>query len=94
MVFFSSSLSVVQFWLLGRIPEEYALISGALSLVFSVIGLQVIQTIITKYGRVSLIVFAVSTVMGISAVLMAFFGSWDVLIELEDGDYMGFRSPC
>lgn len=94
MVFFSSSLSVIQFWLLGRIPEEYALISAALSLVFSVIGLQVIQTIITKYGRVSLIVFSVSIVMGISAALMAFFGSWDVLIQIEQGDYMGFRSPC
>ncbi|KAI5070138.1 hypothetical protein GOP47_0014481 [Adiantum capillus-veneris] len=94
MVFFSSSLSVVQFWLLGRIPEEYALISAALSLVFSVIGLQVVQTIIIKYGRVSLIVFAVSIVMGISAVLMALFGTWDVVIQVRQGEYMGFRSPC
>lgn len=94
MVFFSSSLSVVQFWLLGRIPEEYALISAALCLVFSAIGLQVIQAIITKYGRVCIIVFAISTVMGISALLMVFFGSWDVVTQLEDGEYMGFQSPC
>ncbi|MCO5556891.1 hypothetical protein L7F22_010445 [Adiantum nelumboides] len=94
MVFFSSSLSVIQFWLLGRIPEKYALTSSAISLVFSFIGLQLVHTIIVKYGRVSLIVFSVSIVMGISAALMAFFGTWEVLDQIEQGDYMGFRSPC
>lgn len=94
VVFFSSSLSVVQFWLLGRIPEDYALASAALSLVFSVIGLRLIQTVIVKYGRVSVIVFSVSIVMGISAALMACFGSWDVWIQIQQGAYMGFRTPC
>lgn len=94
MIFFSSSLSVIQFWLLGRIPEKYALISAALSFVFSVIGLQVIKTLIAKYGRASLIVFAVSIVMGISAALMLFFGSWDVINQIKEGAYLGFGSPC
>lgn len=94
MVFFSSSLSVIQFWLLGRIPQVYALASASLALVFSAIGLLVIHTVISKYGRVSFIVFSVSTVMGISAVLMALFGSWDVIVQIEQNAYMGFRSPC
>ncbi|MCO5560657.1 hypothetical protein L7F22_014274 [Adiantum nelumboides] len=74
MVFFSSSLSVVQFWLLGRIPQLYALASACVALVFSVTGILVIHAVISKYGRVSLIVFSVSTVMAISAVMMACFG--------------------
>ncbi|KAI5084435.1 hypothetical protein GOP47_0000604 [Adiantum capillus-veneris] len=94
MVFFASSLSAIQFWLLGRIPKEITLVSAALALVCSVVGVQGIQTIIKKYRRVSLIVFAVSIVMGLSAALMAIFGSWDVVIQIEQGEYMGFRSPC
>ncbi|KAI5080051.1 hypothetical protein GOP47_0005530 [Adiantum capillus-veneris] len=94
MVFFSSSLSVIQFWLLGRIPELYALASASVALVFSMTGMLVIHTVISKYGRVSLIVFSVSTVMGISAILMAFFGTWDVIVQIEQNAYMGFRSPC
>ncbi|KAH7373546.1 hypothetical protein KP509_17G061700 [Ceratopteris richardii] len=94
MVFFSASLSVIQFWLLGQIRSVYALVSASLALVFSVIGLSVIQTVISKYGRCSLIVFSVSTVMGISAVLMAFFGTWDVIVQIEEHAYMGFHSPC
>ena len=94
VVFFSSSLSVVQYWLLGRIPELYALVSAALALVFSVIGLHLVQTFIIRYKRVSLIVFSVSTVMGISALLMAGFGSWDAWVQLKEGDYMGFEMPC
>ncbi|MCO5551387.1 hypothetical protein L7F22_004890 [Adiantum nelumboides] len=94
MVFFASSLSVIQFWLLGRIPGEYALTSSALSLVFSFIGLQMVHTIIVIYGRVSLTVFSLSIVMGISVAFMAFFGTWEVLDQIQQGDYMGFRSPC
>jgi uncharacterized membrane protein YfcA len=94
VVFFSASLSVVQYWLLGRIPELYALACAGLSLVFSIIGLLLVQTFISRYGRVSLIVFSVSTVMGISAVLMAGFGTWDAWLQLQEGDYMGFELPC
>ncbi|MCO5575000.1 hypothetical protein L7F22_028797 [Adiantum nelumboides] len=94
MVFFSSSLSVVQFWLLGRIPQLYALASACVALVFSVTGILVIHAVISKYGRVSLIVFSVSTVMAISAVMMACFGTWDVIEQIEQNAYMGFRSPC
>ncbi|KAH7373560.1 hypothetical protein KP509_17G062400 [Ceratopteris richardii] len=94
MVFFSGSLSVIQFWLLGQIRLVYALVSASLALVFSVIGLSIIQTVIARYGRFSLIVFSVSTVMGISAVLMTFFGMWEVIIQIEQHAYMGFNSPC
>ncbi|KAJ7538545.1 hypothetical protein O6H91_11G053800 [Diphasiastrum complanatum] len=94
LVFFSSSLSVVQFWLMGRIPIEYATIFATLCFAFSGLGLLILQRAITKYGRASLIVFCLSFVMGLSAILMAFFGSLDVWGQYSRGEYMGFHAPC
>ncbi|KAJ7538546.1 hypothetical protein O6H91_11G053900 [Diphasiastrum complanatum] len=94
LVFFSSSLSVVQFWLMGRIPIEHAIIFAILCFVFSGLGLLTLQRVITRYGRASLIVFCLSFVMGLSAILMGFFGSLDVWGQYSRGEYMGFHTPC
>ncbi|EFJ18746.1 hypothetical protein SELMODRAFT_55219, partial [Selaginella moellendorffii] len=94
MVFFSSSLSVAQYWLMGRIPVEFALWFSGICFVFSLVGLLVVQRAIQRYGRASIIVFLVTSVMGLSALLMAGFGGMDVWKQYERGDYMGFRSPC
>lgn len=94
MIFFASSMSVLQFWLLGRIPMDFALLFGALCFVFSCVGIGVLQAAIVKYGRPSVIVFLVSGIMGISALLMATFGGLDVWRQYEAGAYMGFHPPC
>ncbi|KAL3679111.1 hypothetical protein R1sor_022067 [Riccia sorocarpa] len=94
MVFFSSSMSVIQFWLMGRIPIQYALIACVLCAVFSWVGIKVVHRIIAIYNRASLIVFSVAAVMGVSAVLMVGFGGWDVWEQYRSGVYMGFHYPC
>lgn len=94
MVFFSSSLSVVEFWLLGRIPMDFAIFFAVLCFLASMGGLGVVHHAISKYGRASIIVFSVATVMGISAVMMASFGSLDIYHQYQDGKYMGFHTPC
>lgn len=94
MVFFSSSLSVVQFWLLGRLPLDFALLFAAICFVFSLIGLRVVQQAITNFGRPSVIVFSVSIVLGLSAVLTTIFGGLDVWNQYARGEYMGFHNPC
>ncbi|KAG6543242.1 hypothetical protein Mapa_015323 [Marchantia paleacea] len=94
MVFFSSSMSVLQYWLMGRIPIHYAVISGVLCAVFSWFGITIVHKLIDKYNRASLIVFSVASVMGVSAVLMCGFGGWDVWQQYEGGAYMGFHYPC
>ncbi|KAG0589973.1 hypothetical protein KC19_1G060700 [Ceratodon purpureus] len=94
MVFFSSSLSVVEFWLLGRIPMDFALFFSALCFFSSLVGLSVVHHAISKYGRASIIVFSVAIVMGISATMMAGFGTVHIYQEYLDGAYMGFHTPC
>lgn len=94
MVFFSSSLSVVEFWLLGRIPMDFALFFSALCFLSSLVGLSVVHHAISKYGRASIIVFSVAIVMGISAIMMAGFGTIHIYKEYLDGAYMGFHTPC
>ncbi|KAG6548277.1 hypothetical protein Mapa_010328 [Marchantia paleacea] len=94
MVFFSSSMSVIQYWLMGRIPLQYALISAFLCAIFSWFGIVIVHKAIEKYNRASLIVFSVAAVMGVSAVLMCGFGGYDVWRQYEGGGYMGFHYPC
>lgn len=94
MVFFSSSLSVVEFWLLGRIPMDFALFFAVLCFLASLVGLSVVHHVISKYGRASIIVFSVAIAMGISAVMMAGFGSLDIYEQYRKGTYMGFHTPC
>lgn len=94
MVFFSSSMSVLEFWLLGRVPLDFALFFMVLCFAASLVGLHVVYQVIVKYGRASIIIFSVSIVMGISAIMMASFGSVDVLRQYMAGAYMGFHTPC
>lgn len=94
IIFFSSSLSVVKYWFLGKIPLAWGLWSAALSVVFSIVGLQLVQTFICKFGRVSAMLFIYSFIIGVSAVLMASFGILDIWSDLHHGAYMGFTSPC
>lgn len=94
MVFFSSSLSVLQFWLLGRLPLDFALLFAGICFISSLIGLRVVQQAITRFGRPSVIVFSVSIVLGVSAVLTTIFGGLDVWKQYTAGDYMGFHNPC
>jgi uncharacterized membrane protein YfcA len=94
MVFFSSSLSVVQFWLLGRLPLDFALLFAGVCLVFSLVGLRVVQHAISRFGRPSIIVFSVSIVLGVSAVLTTVFGGLEVWEQYARGEYMGFHKPC
>ncbi|KAH9323312.1 hypothetical protein KI387_017951 [Taxus chinensis] len=94
MVFFSASMSVAQFLLLGLAPLDYALFFAITCFISAIFGLSVIQRAITKHGRVSLIIFSVSTVMATSAILMTTFGAIDIWRQYQHGDYMGFRAPC
>lgn len=94
MVFFSSSMSVAQYWLMGRIPVFYALISALIAAFASAVGIAGLQKIISKYGRPSLTVFTVAAVIGLSAILMGIFGSQDVWNDYQSGADMGFTYPC
>ncbi|KAJ9690128.1 hypothetical protein PVL29_012667 [Vitis rotundifolia] len=94
MVFFSSTMSSFQYLLIGMEHKEVALIFAIICFFASILGVVVVQRAIEKYGRASLIVFSVSTVMALSTVLLTSFGAIDVWRDYASGEYMGFKLPC
>lgn len=94
MVFFSSAMSVAQYLLLGLAPLEYALYFSIICFISASFGVVIIQRAITRLGRLSLIIFSVSTVLGLSTILMTYFGVLKVWSQYKNGDYMGFSAPC
>ncbi|KAG5614036.1 hypothetical protein H5410_013860 [Solanum commersonii] len=94
MVFFSSTMSAVQYLFLGMEHVNTALIFAIVCLIASLIGLVVVQRAIEHHGRASLIVFSVGIVMALSTVLLTSFGAVDVWRDYRSGKYMGFKPPC
>ncbi|KAI3450365.1 hypothetical protein Pfo_007030 [Paulownia fortunei] len=94
MVFFSSTMSAVQYLLLGMENISGALTYSLICFVASVVGLTLVQRAIMKHGRASLIVFSVGTVMALSTVLITTFGAVDVWMDYTSGKSMGFKQAC
>ncbi|KAL0321159.1 UNVERIFIED_CONTAM: Sulfite exporter TauE/SafE family protein 2 [Sesamum radiatum] len=94
MVLFSSSMSTIQYLLLGMEHIYGALTYAAICFIASLVGLTLVQRAIMKHGRASLIVFSVGTVMALSTVLITSFGAVDVLRDYTSGKGMGFKKPC
>ncbi|KAL2343906.1 hypothetical protein Fmac_005191 [Flemingia macrophylla] len=94
MVFFSSTMSALQYLLLGMDHIETALILTVICFVASLMGLLVVQRAIQSYGRPSIIVFSISIVMTLSIVLMTSFGVIRTWKDYMSGRYMGFKLPC
>ncbi|XP_057513739.1 sulfite exporter TauE/SafE family protein 5-like [Actinidia eriantha] len=94
MVFFSATMSSIQYLLLGMDHIYAAIFFALLCFVASLVGLMVVQRAVEKHGRASLIVFSVGTVMALSTVLITSFGALDVWRDYTNGRYMGFKPPC
>ena len=94
MVLFSSSMSVVQYLILGKKHIEQALVFTMVCFLASIFGLVLIQRAIEKWGRASLIVFSVSILMALSTISITGFGPIDVWRDYKSGKNMGFKLPC
>ncbi|CAI5531428.1 unnamed protein product [Closterium sp. Naga37s-1] len=70
MVVFSSSLSVLEFYLLGRIPIEVALVFAGIAMVAAFTGLSIVRAIVMRYGKPSVIIFALGSVIGLSGIIL------------------------
>lgn len=94
MVLFCASMSMVQFILLGVEGVGHACVYAGVCFAGSVAGVVVIERAVRKSGRVSLIVFLVTAIMALSAVIVTCFGALDVWMQYTTGEYMGFKLPC
>ncbi|KAL0873678.1 hypothetical protein Bca101_023383 [Brassica carinata] len=94
MVFFSATMSAVQYLLLGMQNTEAAYLFSLICFIASLLGLVLVQKAVAQFGRASIIVFSVGTVMSLSTVLMTSFGALDVWTDYVAGKDMGFKLPC
>ncbi|CAA6668755.1 unnamed protein product [Spirodela intermedia] len=94
MVFFSASMSSMQYLMLGMKEVNQALLMAAGCSVTSMAGVILIQRAVGKYGRASLIIFTLSTVMVLSSISITGFGIIDIWKDYMDGRSLGFKLPC
>ena len=89
LVMFTSSSTTLQFLVHGMLKMDYAGLLFGISMLASCTGIFFINSLIKKYNRSSIIVFALATAIGISTVLLPVF-------ELSTIDFskQSFSSLC
>ncbi|KAJ8899940.1 hypothetical protein K2173_019645 [Erythroxylum novogranatense] len=94
VMMFSSSLSVVEFYLLHRFPIPYALYLMSVSFLAGFWGQFLVRKIITLLGRASLIVFILAGVIFVSAITMGVVGIGRSIVMIHNHEFMGFLGFC
>ncbi|CAA3028523.1 sulfite exporter family 3-like [Olea europaea subsp. europaea] len=91
---FSSSMSVVEYYLLKRFPVPYALYLVAVATVAAFIGQHVVRKAILLMGRASIIIFILASTIFISAISLGGVGISNMIGKIERHEYMGFENLC
>ncbi|KAJ6799777.1 uncharacterized protein M6B38_203515 [Iris pallida] len=94
VMLFSSSLSVVEFYFLGRFPIPYALYLIGVSITAGFGGQFLVRKIVKTLKRASLIVFILSAVIFASALTMGVVGAQKSMDMIKQHQYMGFLNFC
>ena len=95
MIFFSTFASSVIYVTYGALNKEYALWLGFWSAIGIIAGIYIVEKLIKKYSRQSIIVFIMCLVRGISAILVPIFNGLEVWRHIEEGkDIWNFTSIC
>ncbi|KOM45137.1 hypothetical protein LR48_Vigan06g044300 [Vigna angularis] len=91
---FSSSMSVVQYYLLGRFPVPYASYFALVATLAAFAGQHVVRRIIVVLGRASIIIFILALTIFISALSLGGVGIENIIEKIEKHEYMGFEDLC
>ncbi|CAI0408169.1 unnamed protein product [Linum tenue] len=94
VMMFSSSLSVVEFYLLNRFPMPYALYLMGVSILAGFWGQYFVRKIVAFLGRGSIIVFILSGVIFASALTMGVIGIEKSITMIHNHEFMGFLGFC
>ena len=95
MIMFSTFASSVIYISYGALNQEFALWLGFWSIIGIIGGIKMVDSLIKKYNRQSIIVFILCLVLGISAILVPFFNGMEVMQQLDEGkDIWKFTSIC
>ena len=91
---FSSSMSVVEYYLLDRFPVPYALFFTVVAFFAAIIGQHIVRKLINWLGRASLIIFILSFMIFISAISLGGVGISNMIGKIARHEYMGFDNIC
>ncbi|XP_042491097.1 sulfite exporter TauE/SafE family protein 4 [Macadamia integrifolia] len=94
VMMFSSSLSVVEFYLLKRFPIPFALYLISISVLAGFWGQFFVRKLVTLLKRASIIIFILSGVIFASALTMGIIGVESSITMIRHHEYMGFLSFC
>lgn len=94
VMMFSSSLSVVEFYLLKRFPIPYAVYLMSVSILAGFWGQCFIRKLIAILKRASIIVFILSGVIFASALTMGVIGIEKSIRMIHNHEFMGFLDFC
>ncbi|KAH7524210.1 sulfite exporter TauE/SafE family protein 3 isoform X2 [Ziziphus jujuba] len=91
---FSSSMSVVEYYLLNRFPVPYAIYFIAVAAIAAYIGQKIMTKVIAIFGRASLIIFVLAFTIFVSAVSLGGVGIAKMIGKIQRHEYMGFEDLC
>ena len=90
-VMVTSSSATLQFALLGMLKVDYMLFFMGVGIIGTFIGQTAVNHCVKKYGRASVVVFAVAAVIGLAVILMGL----DGILNIVHGETsMAFSAPC
>lgn len=91
MVLFTSTISLLQYTIAGKLEPVYGGITLAFSLVGSTLGILVLKKVVDKYKRASIIVLMLAGILSLCAVIIPTYGIINYVGSKEED---GFRSYC
>ncbi|GMG99059.1 hypothetical protein Nepgr_000899 [Nepenthes gracilis] len=91
---FSSSISVVEYYLLNRFPVRYAVYFVLVATIAAVVGQLLIRKLIVVLGRASLIIFILAFTIFVSAISLGGVGISNMIGKIQRDEYMGFENLC
>ncbi|KAL2318217.1 hypothetical protein Fmac_032093 [Flemingia macrophylla] len=91
---YSSSLSVVQYYLLNRFPVPYALLLTTVTAIAAFLGQHFIDKLVNIFQRASLIIFVLAFTIFVSAIALGGVGISDMILKIQRNEYMGFENFC
>ncbi|CAK9862600.1 unnamed protein product [Sphagnum jensenii] len=94
LMLFSSSMSVVEYSLLGRLPRDHAIFLTTMAAIGAFWGQSVVQQFVVRSGKASIIIFMLAVSVTFSVIVLGVQGSIRVYGEWQDGAYMGFEDLC
>ncbi|XP_061339325.1 sulfite exporter TauE/SafE family protein 3-like isoform X2 [Gastrolobium bilobum] len=91
---FSSSMSVIEYYLLKRFPVPYAVYFTLVATIAALVGQHIVRKLIILFGRASLIIFILASTIFVSAISLGGVGISNMVHKIQNHEYMGFENIC